>query len=213
MVSDVNNKTHSTNSIKNNLYKYLFYFNQELQRQITSRMKHNTSNFLVGLLLEKDYPEFSERVIINYRHMSFIQIFFVSDYYVFIFIFSKNYFSNMISPTSSIETENNEKDNSTLTSGIAALPFSEQLMHPQSTLNGNSTPDDLSSQSSTDTNENHTPRPYIDPGLVIKNRKHTTETWLSEFVSPTSAPQGSYSILSQAVKTILPERTACRLGK
>jgi len=56
-------------------------------------------------------------------------------------------------------------------------------------------------------------RPFFDPGLVVQKRKHVNETWLSDFVSPTSAPQGAYSPLSQAVKKLLPERAACRLGK
>jgi hypothetical protein len=119
----------------------------------------------------------------------------------------------MISTTSSVATENNEEDNSTLTAGFAALALGDQILHPETTLNGNSIPDDLSSRVSTSTDENDTMRPFIDPGLVIKKRKPVTETWLSDFVSPTSAPQGAYSPLSQAVKKLLPERAACRFGK
>jgi hypothetical protein len=118
----------------------------------------------------------------------------------------------MISTTSSVVTENNEADNSTLTAGFAALAFGDKITHPETTLNGNSIPDDLSARSSNSSDENYNMRPFIDPGLVIKKRKQVNETWLSDFVSPSSAPQGAYSPLAQAVKKLLPERTACRLG-
>jgi hypothetical protein len=143
-----------------------------------------------------------------------VTIFFFSDYYnAFIFILYKKLFSNMNSPTSSAATKNNENDNSTLTAGFAALALGDQILHPETALNGNSTPGDLSSRSSTSTEENHTVLPFIDPGLVIQKRKHVNESWLSDFVSPKSAPQGANSALSQAVKKLVPERTACRLGK
>lgn len=118
----------------------------------------------------------------------------------------------MISTTSSLAAETNEEDNSTLTAGFAALAFGEKITHPETTLNGNAIPDDLSTQSSTSSQESYTMHPFIDPGLVIHKRKNVNETWLSDFVSPTSAPQGAYSPLSQAVKKLLPERAACRLG-
>jgi len=112
-------------------------------------------------------------------------------------------------------TSNNEEleDNSTLTAGFASLALGDEILHPESTLNGNSIPDDISSRSSNNSDQNHIMRPFFDPGLVVQKRKHVNETWLSDFVSPTSAPQGAYSPLSQAVKKLLPERAACRLGK
>lgn len=116
-------------------------------------------------------------------------------------------------PLTSVERKNNEQDNSTLTAGFAALALGEQILHPETTVNGNSIPDDVSSRSTPNTEENYTMRPFIDSGLFVKRRKNIQETWLSEFVSPASAPQGAYSPISQAVKKLLPERAACRLGK
>jgi hypothetical protein len=118
-----------------------------------------------------------------------------------------------MSTTSSIATENNENDNLTLTAGFAAFALGDQNLHSETILNENAIPDDLSSRSSTSTEENHTVLPFTDPGLVIQKRKHVNQSWLNDFVSPTSAPQGANSALSQAVKKLLPERTACRLGK
>jgi hypothetical protein len=116
-------------------------------------------------------------------------------------------------------TSDNNEDNSTLTAGFAAFALGDQIIHPESTLNGDSIPDDVSSRSSdiieqnqNNHDENHVMRPFIDPGLVVQKRKNVNETWLSDFVSPTSAPKGAYSPLSQTVKKLLPERTACRLG-
>ena len=119
----------------------------------------------------------------------------------------------MLSTTSSVATENNEEDNSTLIAGFATLALGDKILHPETTLNGNSVPDDLSLGSSTSTEENNTMRPYTDPGLIAPKRKKVNETWLNDFVSPKSAPQGAYSPLSQAVKKLLPERAACRLGQ
>ncbi|CAF3524220.1 unnamed protein product [Rotaria sordida] len=125
----------------------------------------------------------------------------------------------MATLTSSEIIDNHEEDNSTLTAGFAALAFGDKILNPETTLNGHSIPDDVSSHSSNSSDQNqhnhnvtHIMRPFIDPGLVIQQRKTANETWLSDFVSPTSAPQGAYSPLSQAVKKLLPERAACRLG-
>ena len=143
---------------------------------------------------------------------------FVLDYYDFSFYFVlKSIFLSMT--TSPDKPENNEENNSTLIAAFAPLALGDQILHPESTLNGNSIPDDISTHSS-DINQqnehnhrvNHMVRPFVDPGLIIQKRKQANETWLSDFVSPKSAPQGAYSPLSQAVKKLLPERTACRLG-
>jgi hypothetical protein len=104
--------------------------------------------------------------------------------------------------------DNHEEDNSTLIAGFATLALGNQILHPEATINGNSIPDDVPNSIS----HNHIMRPFIDPGLVIKRRHHLNETWFSDFVSPTSAPRGAYSPLSQALKKVLPERAACRLG-
>lgn len=114
----------------------------------------------------------------------------------------------MTQTTSSDIRENPQEDNVTLTAGLAVLALGDQVRDSQLICNG-----DLSTRSSTSTEENDTMRPFIDPGLVTKRRKRTNETWLSDFVSPGSAPQSSYSPIAQAVKKLLPERTACRLGK
>ena len=119
----------------------------------------------------------------------------------------------MISTTSSAVTENNHDDGSTLIAGIAALAFGTKITNPEETLNGSSIRDDLSTKSSINSQSSVPLRPFIDPGLIRRKRKNGNETWLSDFVSPARAPQGAYSPLSQAVKKILPERTACRLGK
>jgi hypothetical protein len=112
-----------------------------------------------------------------------------------------------------VATENNGENDSTLMAGLAALAFGTKITNPEATLNGNSIPDELSTRSSTNSQDSYPIRPFIDPGLVKHKRKNVNETWLSDFVSPTSAPQGAYSPLSQAVKKLLPERAACRLGK
>ncbi|CAF2870943.1 unnamed protein product [Rotaria sp. Silwood2] len=125
----------------------------------------------------------------------------------------------MTTSTSSETSEDHEENDSTLKFGLATLALGDKISNPETTLNGNSVPDDVSSLSSNSSdpnkhnhNETHVMRPFTDPGLVIQQRKKVTETWLSDFVSPTSAPQGAYSPLSQAVKKLLPERAACRLG-
>jgi hypothetical protein len=64
-----------------------------------------------------------------------------------------------------------------------------------------------------DERECHRLLPHIDPGLVIHKAQQADETWLSDFVSPGSTPKSSYSPLAQAVKKLMPERTACRLGR
>lgn len=73
-----------------------------------------------------------------------------------------------------------------------------------------------SNQDSSSENENDSEksllRPFVDPNLLIRKQRPAEETWLKDFQSPSSAPQGAYSPIAQAVKSILPERTACRLG-
>lgn len=134
--------------------------------------------------------------------------------YCYVFISYKIYLSNMTSiPGESVESENKEQDNSTLPADCAALAISDEVLHPDTTTNGNSIPDTLSSLSSTNSEENDTMRPFMDSALTKRRRKHVEETWLKEFVLPTSAPQGAYSPIAQAVKRLLPERAACRLGK
>ncbi|UJR23710.1 hypothetical protein I4U23_026691 [Adineta vaga] len=116
--------------------------------------------------------------------------------------------------------ENNEgeseENNSTLIAGLAPLVLGDNIVHSGIELNDSTiTDDDSSSRSSNSANHqrhNHVIRPFIDPGLVRKKPQHLNESWLSDFVSPRSAPQGAYSPLSQAVKKLLPEKTACRLG-
>lgn len=61
--------------------------------------------------------------------------------------------------------------------------------------------------------ENNGLRPFTDPGLIARRRRSSHEVWLKDFVSPKSAPQSPYSALSQTLKKIVSERTACRLGK
>lgn len=114
----------------------------------------------------------------------------------------------MMTQTTSSELRENTEDNATLTAAFARFTLGDQILSDGDALLG-----DLSTRSSTNTEENYTMRSFIDPGLVIQKRKQTNEKWLSDFVSPASAPQGSYSPISQAVKKLLPERTACRLGE
>ena len=109
--------------------------------------------------------------------------------------------------------ENTEEKTHTVANGIAALVFNDRSTDPQTSLDLNGALDDVSNRSSMTTEENYTMRPYVDPGLVIQKHKKTRERWLGDFVSPASAPQSPYSPISQAVKKLLPERTACRLGK
>lgn len=109
-------------------------------------------------------------------------------------------------------SENTEEETHTLTNGLAKLALNGQSTDFQTSLDFNGVSGDLSTRSSTSTDENYTMRPFVDPGLVVQKHKQTTEKWLGDFVSPASAPQSPYSPFSQAVKKLLPERTACRLG-
>lgn len=116
-----------------------------------------------------------------------------------------------MNPVSS--SEETEKETHTVANGLAAIVFNDKSTDFQTSLDLNGASSELSTRSSTTTEENYTMRPYVDPGLVIQKHKKTTEKWLGDFVSPASAPQSPYSPFSQAVKKLLPERTACRLGK
>ena len=126
----------------------------------------------------------------------------------------------MSSSTSAALEENHEEDNSTLTVLSTATALADKVVQPETAANSDSLPGDASSDSSSTSNqnqnsqdENSAMRPFVDPGLVVQKSKDVPESWLSDFVSPTSAPRGAYSPLSQTVKKLLPERTACRLGK
>ncbi|CAF4312555.1 unnamed protein product [Adineta steineri] len=119
------------------------------------------------------------------------------------------------------DEENGEReDNSTLMAGFETVTLGDDIQQqPDIILNSNAASEDFSShsydsndQKQTNHYKNHVIRPFIDPGLIQKKPKHLNESWLSDFVSPSSAPQGAYSPISQAVKKLLPERTACRLG-
>ncbi|CAF1073880.1 unnamed protein product [Adineta steineri] len=137
----------------------------------------------------------------------------------------------MATTTSHLRTEDNDdddndeengerEDNSTLMAGFETVALGDDIQQqPDIILNSNAASEDSSShsydsndQKQTNHYKNHVIRPFIDPGLIQKKPKHLNESWLSDFVSPSSAPQGAYSPISQAVKKLLPERTACRLG-
>ncbi|CAF0855375.1 unnamed protein product [Rotaria sp. Silwood1] len=125
----------------------------------------------------------------------------------------------MTTSASSETSENYEEDILTITADASALALDDKNLNSETISNDNSNLDDVSSLSSNSSdqnthnhNETHIMRPFIDPGLVAQKCKTAHETWLSDFVSPTSAPESAYSPLSQAFKKLLPERTACRLG-
>ena len=108
--------------------------------------------------------------------------------------------------------EQNEEENSELTVDLAALALGNKSSDFPAAINGNSLPDHRTNRSVMSTTSSFTMRSFIDPGLITTKRTNINETWLDDFVSPKSAPQGAYSPLSQAVKKLLPERTACRFG-
>ncbi|CAF1294181.1 unnamed protein product [Adineta ricciae] len=115
----------------------------------------------------------------------------------------------------SIENEQQEEKNSILIAEFAPLTVDDQISHPELESNRNGIgQDDFSHSSLNTTRSRHTPviRPFIDPGLVQKRAHQASDSWLKEYDSPSSAPQGAYSAVSQAVKKLLPEKTACRLG-
>ena len=107
----------------------------------------------------------------------------------------------MSASSSPVPVDDDGKHDSALVAGLATLAVDDESS-PRPTINGHH-----------NQNSHRTMLPFVDPGLVVQKRKHPSETWLSDFVSPTSAPAGAYSPLSQAVKKLLPERTACRLGE
>lgn len=124
------------------------------------------------------------------------------------------------SPTRNDDEQVNERKYPTLSMsivGLIPLASGDHIPHPQATPSNHNAPStDLhtpsSSSSSTNSDNTYAIRPFIDPGLVRKKPQHLNEAWLSDFQSPRSAPEGAYSALSQAVKKLLPERTACRFG-
>ena len=94
-----------------------------------------------------------------------------------------------------------------------ATPVDAKVLQRETRMNGHVPRPSHSNNHNHNHLEHQSMRPYIDPGLVIMKRTQTGEAWLSDFVSPKSAPEGAYSALAQAVKKRLSERTACRLGK
>lgn len=122
----------------------------------------------------------------------------LSDHADFDFFFLLNFVRFFcMGPSCSMGDTNTDDNSTTLAPGDKILPH-------ETPVNGHSNGCD----------HNHPRmRPFIDPGLVIQRTATTGQSWLSDFVSPKSAPEGAYSFVSQVVKKIMPERTACRLGK
>ncbi|CAF2127776.1 unnamed protein product [Rotaria magnacalcarata] len=125
----------------------------------------------------------------------------------------------MATSTSTEINDDHEENDPILTANIAALTLQNRISQPTTTLIVDSIPENissLSSDSSAQNQNNHHEteviRPFNDPALVIQQSKSTSERWLIDFDSPKSAPQGAYSVLSQAVKKLVSERTACRFG-
>jgi hypothetical protein len=147
-----------------------------------------------------------------------------SDYYDFVFflylLLIQKPIQNMARLTSTETNDDLEENDSILTADIAALTLDNRISEPTTTLIVDSIPTDISSLSSDNSaqNQNHhhetdVIRAFNDPALAIQRSKNTNEKWLLDFDSPKSAPQGAYSVLSQAVKKLVSERTACRFGK
>ncbi|CAF3772889.1 unnamed protein product [Rotaria socialis] len=125
----------------------------------------------------------------------------------------------MATLTSTEINDDHEENDSTLTANTAALTFHNRISQHTTTLIVDSTPENMSSlnsyssaQNQNNHHETEVIRPFNDPGLAIQQSKSTSEKWLIDFDSPKSAPQGAYSVLSQAVKKLVSERTACRFG-
>ena len=114
-----------------------------------------------------------------------------------------------------IDADNEEKPG--LSPILEGLSVDEKHFPIEINANGNSLMVETSARSSMHENENDQKksllRPFIDPALIVRKSRPVEETWLKDFKSPPSAPQSAYSPITQAVKKLLPERTACRFGK